>query len=138
MRETKSSEIKGKADLGISRNSHDRVSIRIRDDASGLNIVELELSLEEFALAVTGMFVPNVSATMTRDPHLGQECISERRTVLYPDGGYDKDKAEKFLIENCQEEGWILDTYLGAQNSRIYRDGKTYLNYGVYRYEEKS
>lgn len=35
---------------------------------------------------------------------------------------------------NAREEGWVLSTYLGSQNSVKWVDGKTILNYSVTKY----
>lgn len=41
--------------ITISRTNHDLVTIRIKDDKSMLPIVEMELSLENYALLITGL-----------------------------------------------------------------------------------
>jgi hypothetical protein len=48
----------------------------------------------------------------------------------------DREKMSKWIEDNCKEEGWRIDSYLGSQSSIGHRDGKTVLNYSVYRYEQ--
>jgi hypothetical protein len=43
---------------------------------------------------------------------------------------------EQWLQDNAQEEGWIIDHYLGSQSSIDHMDGKTFLNYSVHKYVE--
>lgn len=119
-----------------SREDDKVVRIRVTDDASSVEFAVIEMTVEDFALAVFGL--SHVPADFTlRSPELvGKTRIISRRQVVCPLKTYDRAELAKWLAENCQEPGWLLDTYLGAQNSVVTVDGKTILNYSVRKFIE--
>lgn len=44
------SEIKSKFSVGISRNNRDKVNLQIRDEYSGDRVLEVSMTLEQYAL----------------------------------------------------------------------------------------
>ena len=127
-----------RASISVLRNSHDEVIIEIEDKNSRARFVRVTMSPHDFAMAVTGLSDINVSAEVVGLDVVGKKKVVEKRTAECPLKTYDKEILKKWLTDNCQEEGWKLDSYLGAQSSvKLISGGEgVYLNYRVYRYEE--
>lgn len=110
------------------------MTISIRDEVSGIRFVEVSLSMEEFAEAITGLGARPVEADLRGLEHVGKTKVTEARSVAIPDsvGRYDRGAIESWIKENRQEEGWFVDSYLGQQDSLTF-DPPT-AHYRVYRY----
>jgi len=128
------SRIKIKAELGISRNSNGVITIRLADDASRVGFVEVSLTPEQFALAITGLMLSDIDVTCRGLDVVGKTVVRERREVFCPVKSYDKKVFEQWLTDNAQEEGWKLSVYLGSQGSVTYKDDGALLRYNVYKY----
>lgn len=129
-----------KAKVTISRvtySDHEAVNISIEDVNSGIQFAELELSLESFGQAVTGLSYREADLTVRGLQYIGKRQVTEKRTIECPLTTYDRTKLESWLRENAQEEGWIVNTYLGSQTSVSYKEGKTFLNYSVTKYVDE-
>ena len=110
------------------------IAIRFEDKASGAQFLEATVSPHDFALALTGLSRVDVDMTVRGLQVVGLKKIRELRTALSPLESYSREAQEAWLQENCQEDGWILDSHLGSQSSIIRADGETTLRYFVYRY----
>jgi hypothetical protein len=98
--------------------------------------VEFEMKLADFAAALTGLaFVPG-DMRVAGLAVVGKQRVSERRSIECPLDTYDKKELSQWLVENAQEEGWTLNTYLGSQTSVTRRDDKTILQYSVTKFVE--
>lgn len=129
-----------KAKVTISRitySDHEAVNISIEDVSSGIQFAELELSAEAFGLAITGLSYREADLTVRGLQYIGKRRVTEKRTIECPLTTYDRTKLESWLRENAQEEGWIVNTYLGSQPSVSYKEGKTFLNYSVTKYVDE-
>lgn len=128
-----------KARISISRDSSGVIRMRIRDDASRNEFVDLKISAESFGLAITGLSETECEATISKIEIVGMTKIQEKRRAACPINTYDKTVLERWLKENCQEPGWSLVTYLGSQGS-VVRDqaGNLFLNYSVVKYVKQS
>lgn len=129
-----------KAKVTISRtnwNDRETVSISIEDVNSGIQFAELELSLESFGQAVTGLSYREADLTVRGLEYVGKHRVTEQRTIECPLSTYNRYELENWLRDNAQEDGWILSTYLGSQSSVSYREGKTFLKYHVAKYVEE-
>ena len=121
--------------ITISRRSDRKIIIQIRDEVSRIKFFDATMTLEDFAEALTGMGEVTMKGEVRGLQYVGKVKESVRRVAEYTGPStYDYKKQEEWLKRNCQEEGWLLDSYLGSQGS-VYREGdKTYLRYGVYRF----
>lgn len=126
-----------KAKVTVSRSSDDLIRIRFRDEASGIQFAEARMTLEEFALAVTGLAEREAELEVTGLQYVGKRRVTEQRSIVCPLDAYNKDKLEEWLKENAQEEGWLLNSYLGSQGSVSTRDGVTILRYSVTKYVDE-
>lgn len=128
-----------KFNLSISRDSKDRINIEIICKESRARFLQLELSLEEYAQVITGLSHVEVEGKVNGLDVVGKTRVKEQRniTVGQDIGRQPKEQLKDWLIKNCGEDGWILDTYLGSQNSVVYNGVDKYtINYSVYKYVE--
>ena len=124
------------AKLTISRNSNDEVAVQIVDALSGARFVDLRLTLEEFAMAITGCaFVPCSGEVRGLDV-VGKQKVIEPRTAICPKSTHTREELEQWLVKHCQEEGWTIDPYLHSQHSVSHQGGGATLRYSVFKYVE--
>ena len=110
------------------------ISIRIEDLTSSITFFDGKMELDEFARALTGFSCCNIEAELMGLEFIGKVRVYEKRSIEYPHKSYYLEEMSKWLEENAQEEGWIVNTYLGSQGSIQYVDNKTILNYSVTKY----
>ncbi len=123
--------------VSISRDSRDNVNIRIHDNASGIEFVDIQMTLENYAMLITGLSRVDATGEVRGLDKVGKQRITEARSTVCPIKGYDKKVFQQWLIDNCQEEGWELNSYLGSQSSMgLDKDGERVLNYSVTKYVE--
>lgn len=125
-----------KANVTISRRSDDFVYIAIQDNNSRSEFVEVKLSLEDYGKLITGLSSVEGEAEYRKLDCVGKIKVVEARSVVCPINTFDKAVLGRWLVENCQEDGWKLNTHLGSQKSVDSSGGKTKLNYSVYKYTE--
>ena len=124
--------------LSVSRGSDDKIRIRVRDEASNAEFLVAELTPHDFAMMITGLSGIEAKCEVRGLEVVGKKRIREQRTVIYPKKSYDRTQLEQWLEDNCQEDGWFLDSALRSQSSTFYSGTGTGLNYAVYRYEDAS
>ena len=127
-----------KAKVTISRCSDDTVRIRFRDVASNIEFAEAIMTPEAFGYAITGLSEMEADLRVSGLQNVGKKRIVEQRQIDCPLKTFRKEELRAWLRENAQEEGWILNDYLGSQNSVSYPDGKTLLRYSVTKYVEEA
>lgn len=128
-----------KGNISISRCSNDMINIRLRDKASRAEFVDVQMTLEDFASAVTGLAEVDVIGDVRGLDKVGKVKVLESRQTVYPGESYaDRSKQESYIIENCQEDGWELLPALRSQGSiKKGTNGETLLNYSVVKYVEQ-
>ena len=111
------------------------ISIQIQDCASRVHFLEIDVPLEQFALAITGLSEQPCDLTVRGLNRVGTRKVVEAREALYTgEHAYNKDKLRAWLIETKQEEGWTLDPYVAHQNAIYPVDGGTMVRYSVYKF----
>ena len=120
--------------ISINRNSRDEISILVKDESSGIEFLNLKMSLASFALSITGLSEVECEATVKNLVNVGKTKVTEKRSVVCPIETYDKQTLSQWIGNNCKEDGWEISTYLGSQSSIVYKDNTTILNYSVYKY----
>lgn len=124
------------ARLSISYPNTDCVSIRLHDEESGIEFFDADISHEEFSRALSSLSQrPFLHAEVRGSEYLGKRRITEPRTAPVPDS-YDREFLTQYVKDNMQEDGWILNAYLGSQNSIYRENGQTMARYSVTRYED--
>lgn len=104
--------------ISCSRDNHDRYWLRIKDADAVNASVEIELSPAQFAYLVSGTVVDGAKGSIHRRESFGKVRISEDREVECPMPSHSgRDALRQWLLDNCQEDGWELDAYLGSQGS---------------------
>ena len=121
-------------EIGITRSSNGSYYIRLEDSASSRKFVEVKLTAVQFAEAVTGLYVADVEMEVQNLDKVGKTRVIESRKVLCPLDTHDKDVLAQWLLDNCQEEGWTVNTYLSSQSSVKSVDGGKLLNYNVVKF----
>jgi len=129
------------ATITISRPSyHDgrkAIRITINDQASRIEFLDAEISMEDFAECLTGHGHQPIEIELRGMDVVGKTRVRETRTIEYTgSNSWEREVLEQWLQDNAQEEGWIIDHYLGSQSSIDHMDGKTFLNYSVHKYVE--
>lgn len=115
------------------------INVRLVDPISGIEFVDMEVPFKEFgSLIVNG---PGVEApTELRGLEwIGKKRVTERRSVFCPiPYSYEKEEHQQWIKDNCQEDGWIVSSYLGNRDSVTYdykeREKGCTLHYSVYKY----
>lgn len=128
-----------KGNISITRDSNNMINIRLRDKASRTEFVDVQMTLEDFALAMTGRAEADVIGDVRGLDRVGKVKVLESRQTVYPGNIYDdRAKQESYIVDNCQEDGWELLPALRSQGS-IQRGttGETLLNYSVVKYVEQ-
>ena len=126
-----------KAKVTISRASDDIVRITVKDSASSIAFVVASMTAEAYGFAITGLAEQDASIEVNGLGYVGKQRITERREVVCPLTTYDRYALQEWLRANAQEEGWLLNSYLGSQSSVSHRDGKTLLRYSVTKYVDQ-
>jgi hypothetical protein len=123
-----------KAAVTIIRSSKGVIRISINDRASGIEFVEAEMELADFANAVTGFSNQPAEMEVRGLQWVGMTRVSELREKLCPLDTYDRGELSAWLQANAQEEGWIVSTCLGTQGSVSRRPEGTLLRYSATKY----
>lgn len=129
-----------KCALSISRNNHDKVVIRIEDVGSRIEFVQVELSLEQYAQAITGLNGVEGAMTVRHLEYVGTQRIVEQRQAKYT-GAIERPTTKdlrRWLQDHCVEPGWTLNDGLNDQRSvQKTADGDGILiNYQVIKFVE--
>ena len=125
-----------KVKFSFGRDSRDVIRVRIRDEASGIEFVSLEMTPHDALLAITGMSEMDAECEVHGLQYVGKTRVTELRTIECPLDPYDRKALAEWLKANAQEDGWIVQTYLGSQNSVRRLGDKTLLQYSVRKYVE--
>ena len=121
--------------ITISRDNHDVINIRLQDKCSRTEFVNVQMTLEDFTLAITGFAKVRVVGEVGGLETLGKIRVNESRSVVYPGNTFeDRGRQEAFIMNNCQEEGWTVQATLGSQGSVKTVEGNTVLTYSVVKY----
>lgn len=111
------------------------ITIKVTDKLSRTRFLEVQMSPRDFTMAVTGMSEMECKLLVAGLENVGLEKIRESRTILCPVQTYSRATLEQWLVDSAQEPGWIIDPYLGSQNSQGTNSaGEKILRYAVYKY----
>ena len=97
--------------LGVSRTNNNVVNLQISDAHSGDRLTEVKISLENYALLLTGLHGVQAIASVNEGCNIAKKRTTER--VLMPKvNSYDKDvikeAVHKHFEENYKDSGWVL------------------------------
>ena len=112
------------------------VRIRIEDAASGIEFVVASMEPDAFGKCVTGLSCQSAKLHVRGLEYVSMRRITEKRHIYCPINTFDRKTLEAWLKSVAQEDGWLLDSSLGSQDSistASPRDG-VILRYGVTKY----
>jgi hypothetical protein len=112
------------------------MTIEVTDTASNVRFLQLEVPLADFTKAITGQLLSKISGEVMGLAEVGKTRVTEPRQIVCPLTTYKREKLEEWLGANAQEEGWIIDAYLGSQNSTASHPDGTLLRYRVHKFIE--
>ena len=111
------------------------ISINITDGVSGIQFLDAEIELADFAEALTGFSCTPMKGDLRGLEHIGKTRVTEKREIVCPLRCYDRAELAAWLGDNAQEDGWIVNTYLGSQGAvRSHASGGQTLRYSVTKY----
>ena len=124
--------------LTISRQSGDRerISIQICDDRAGIEFVEATLTLEQYALAISGQGYVPCEVEVQGLENVGKRLETDElefRLGCSEYGGRRKEVAAQQAAERCPA-GWTPDLYFGSQSSFFRKDGETWARCTIRRW----
>ena len=128
-------QVKTVGSISISRSSNDLVYIRIDDEHSGDNILELGLTLEAYGLLCTGLSGIKGLMEVNTDANIAMK--REGKIILTPDIKKYQDSAlteasvdEHFDKSNLSADGWVISDY----GTRSRQDSSQGYGYRIKRY----
>lgn len=126
-----------KAQLTISRpmygDHRKKIAIEIKDVDANIEFLELEIGLEEFAKALTGLAGAECEMQFRWLENVGKRV--EIDTFEF-ECKRDKQEAIRKVKKLCPKE-WRPSTYFGSQNSFFKKDGKDFARTTIRRWVEK-
>ncbi|MEE2976495.1 MAG: hypothetical protein VYB88_03400 [Pseudomonadota bacterium] len=133
-----------KGALCISRpsrsNGEDVIKLELKDSNSGQRFLAIEMTPADFAMAVTGLSYVPVEFVLRGRENVGliKQTMPGRLVLPREKRSYCKEELRQMLHDRCQKEGWILNDYIGAQNSvTTSEDGGYTINFSYYRFVEE-
>lgn len=123
-----------KGEILCARTNQNKIHIEVQCSSSRAKFLDIELTPEQFGQLVTGLHLSDITLKVDKLDIVGKKKVAETRSVECPLDSISRESKEKWIIDNCQEEGWTVSPYLGSQSSVKYVDDKTILNYHVYKY----
>lgn len=121
-------------EMYVGRTNQGMIHIEIKDEASHVKFLDMEITPEQFTMLITSAVQSNVPMTV-RDLHMvGMYRVREPRQIVCPLERFSKEDYEQWLVENAQEEGWILDSSLRSQSSIRRVGNEAILSYSVHKY----
>jgi len=134
-------DISVSVEFGRARNSRsdsgDDYRLTVTDNSSRTRFLELRMTAKQFAEMLTSLHQSDVTAMVRGLDRVGKRRIREGRSAVCPEKFWSREEQEAWLVENCQEEGWILDSHLGSQSSVVHKDGQTVLRYSVFKFVDE-
>lgn len=128
-----------KCSLSISRPSYgdgrEKISIRVKDESSRIEFLEIEIDLVSFAKAITGLSEVKCEMVTRRLEHVGKTEEIDKLEFEIPEHTYTN--REEVTLETALKlcpDSWTLDPYLGSKDSFSYKDGKEYCRVNIFRY----
>jgi len=123
--------------------NHNRIILRISDEASQGDIIELHLTSEQLSKLVLGRQATNVATVIHPTKHVGRVrehkmlALSVRKVGQGTRTDYEKYLQSPAVIEKLRvaHAGWTISPSLSSQSSITYEpSGRATLNVHAYRY----
>lgn len=122
-------------EMCISRDNQNSINIEMICSESNTKFAHVRLTAEQFGMMVTGAYQSEIRIEVKNLERVGKKKVIEARQMVHSEPHSNREAREQYLIDNAQEEGWILNPSLRSQQSVQYRgDAGTILCYSVYKY----
>ena len=132
-------DITGTITISCRRGEEDYMSITLVDGASRISFLDIKMTLEEFAKAVTGQgFIP-FNGTARNFGNLGKQKITEDFEFKMPSNDFiNRKESAAVEAKRVCPEGWLIDTYFGSQSSFVEKGGDCWASTSIYKFVEVS
>ena len=130
-----------KAKVTFSRatsSGDDYIRLAVKDDASKAEFLVLHITPEQLGNILSGVAMTEVEAEARCLDVVGMKKVSESRQLVVDGEGYERGELLLILQDKGQEAGWTIDPYLGSKCSIVRENGKTLINYSVYKYVDEN
>lgn len=124
-------------EMQITRSNHNKIHIEVQCSDSLAHFLAIELTTDQFAMLVTGCHQSDIKMEVRGLDKVGKVRVRETRQVVCPIKSYDRDLLEKWIVDNCKEDGWFISQGLRSQKSIKSVDNGTLLNYSVCKWIDK-
>lgn len=122
--------------VSLSRTSQNIVHMQVTDEKSGLIVLKLDMTLEQYALISTGLTHDNINGQVLNTQQLvniGKQRETKQITITDQESTHDKLKQAEIVLEHFQEhyqhDGWLIS------NDGTERQQPTdYHTYSIFRY----
>jgi hypothetical protein len=113
------------------------IRIEIEDDEAAARFLEIDISLEEFAQAVTGLSIRPCVGVVRGLERVGKKHEHKQFEFEIPsEGKYERDNKEiaRKAVEKVCPKGWIPDTSFNSQHTFFEKDGKMFARTTIRRW----
>lgn len=117
--------------VGVSRTSNNKVNLEISDNHSGDRVIQVEFSLKEFGLLMTGLHGVKGEAAVFTGANIAKKREIKQVQCDKVQGGKDVQKA--FVKEHFEKEFSCTEWTISDDGTRS-QQNKSYHNYTVKRY----
>lgn len=130
-----------------NRPPYDTMNIVVEDKLSGIQFLEMELSMEQFGKLLSGGMSVPVKGEVVGLQNIGKKYEQKPGKISMPDAEYNalvkgigytgqRKILAEWLKANAAEDGWHISTYLSSQYSIVndYKTNTHTLNFHYYRY----
>lgn len=114
----------------------DYMEIRIRDVDASVEFIEVKLSMEDFAQAITGMGAIPCKFEVRGLENVGKKRETEPLKFPIPGVLEKKEKALE-LLPSYIPDGWKASMYFHSRNSFTTEGDQHYANTTIYRWVDK-
>ena len=102
--------------FSIGRNNYDEINITVGDRKSGLRVVEIKTTLQEFARAITGVGYSKATFSFVPTQFTVDSILKNRETMeilvnkssIFSKEEQSKIVEDEFLKSGLSEKGWML------------------------------
>lgn len=119
--------MKNKATITIGRPSNGDgtkfITIAIRDSVSRIIFADIEIDLADFAEALTGLSEVECSIVYRCLENVGKVKETKKVAIKLPNNLTRNEKTEYLLSLPNIGDGWVIDPYIGSQNSITLNNG---------------
>lgn len=116
--------MKGK--ISITRNSNNTISIEVEDTLSSTSFLNVNMTLENFALAITNLSYIDCDFDLRGMSYIGKKLEVKKEIVDLVDTTYDNfNERIKSLVKPYEVDGWEVEEYcLHSWNNHLVNNNK--------------